>query len=99
MQTNIALRREHMSKEKPDYYDDTVKELGEGFVIIQRKIALPAGKTTIQGDHPKLAADADCAFPERASCNHGDFFTRCPYMVYNRTEYGGNWRCTFKQKK
>ena len=78
---------------KPEYYDDSVKEIGEGFVIIEKKLILEKGKTTTKGEHPKLNSNDRCKFPERASCNYGEFFIRCPFMKYNNSY--NCWSCTY----
>ena len=86
--------------EKPKYYTDDVKEIGKGFIVIERRINLPEGKTTVIGQYPKLNTDDKCVYPERACCNHGDFFTRCEYMQYDNSESASSstrWKCTFKK--
>ena len=82
--------------EKPDYYESTVEEFGEGFVIIKKKIDFDKDKTTTKGEHSKLNSDDLCKYPERACCNYGDFFVRCQFMKYNR-EYS-RWFCSFKKE-
>lgn len=74
---------------KYKYYTEAVKNIGVGFVIIEKRIELPIGKTTTKGEYPKLAEDVICEFPERANCNYGDFFNRCEYM-----KYVNGWKCT-----
>jgi len=87
--------------EQPEYYTDIVKEYSQekhidnkniisGFVIIQKQVHLPLGKTTIRGEYPKLVSDNRCSYPERADCNFGDFYNRCKYMEYSR----GEWICS-----
>jgi len=83
--------------EKPDYYDSTVKEFGEGFVIIKKKIIFDKDKTTPKGEHSKLNSSKLCKYPERDCCNYGDFFVRCPFMKYKR-EYS-IWFCDYKSTK
>jgi hypothetical protein len=83
--------------EKPDYYENNVKEIKEGKVVVE--ISLPEGKTTTPGEHPKLKDDGECAYPERASCNQGLFFKRCKYMQYDNSASPfspSRWKCTFK---
>lgn len=79
--------------DKPIYYEENfvkIKEIGDGYVVIEKKIEFPKGKTTPKGEHSKLRKDDDCCYPKRLSCNYGEFFRRCEYMVYGK--YG--WECT-----
>jgi len=85
---------------KPEYYLDCVKELKKDSVIIEKEINLPEGKTTTEGQYPKLNPDDKCTYPERASCNDGEFFCRCEFMEYDNSEspFSPNrWKCTFKK--
>jgi hypothetical protein len=82
--------------EKKEYYDDSVIEIKESSVIMIKEISLPKGKTTLKGEYPKLNQDRDCAYPERASCNYGEFFKRCEYM---KCKSFGDWKCEFKNDK
>lgn len=74
---------------------DNVKNIGTGFVIVEKRIELPKGKTTTEGDYSKLADDEKCAYPERASCNYGNFFNRCEFMECISM---GHWECANKKK-
>lgn len=81
--------------EKPKYYHDSVKKIKKNLVVIENEIVLPEGKTTTEGNYPKFRDEDNCAFPERASCNDGDFFCRCEFMECISM---GNWKCTFKKE-
>lgn len=80
---------------KPEYYKDIVKEIKENSVIIEKEIFFEKGKTTPKGEYIKLNQDNNCCYPERACCNYGEFFERCPYMKCLSL---GNWICIFKTK-
>jgi len=83
---------------KQEYYHDCVKEIGDEFVIVEKKYILEKGKTTTKGEYPKLNSDDKCNFPERATCNDGEFFIRCPFMKYHISQSSFNssrWKCTF----
>ena len=82
-------------KSKPEYYNDSVKEIGNGFVIVEQKFILKEGKTTTEGKYPKLESDDNCSYPERASCDHGEFFKRCPLMKYDNSK--NKWFCDYKK--
>lgn len=75
-----------------EYYTKDVKEVKDGEVIIEKRIKLPKGKTTTEGLYPKFKEGDECAFPERASCNYGEFFERCPHMKCMDV---GKWICNF----
>ena len=62
---------------------------------------LPKNKTTTVGEQPKLNSEDKCAYNERASCNYGEFFRRCPYMKYNNSSGLGYWscKCSLKDKQ
>ena len=50
--------------------------------------------------YPKLAADKDCAFPERKECNYGEGCERCEYMKYDNSKSTfdqNRWFCKFKR--
>lgn len=85
-----------INKKTPHYYNDSVIEVKQNSVIIKKEINLPEGKTTTRGDYPKLEEKDNCAYPERDSCNYGEFFFRCEYMKCKNL---GNWTCKFKNAK
>ncbi len=67
----------------------TKYETEEGKLHVRYHYVLEPGKTTLRGEYPKLAAPPICVHPERLSCNHGDGFGRCEYMLYVSTQ----WAC------
>jgi len=85
------------SNKKLNYYSSNIEEIGEGFVIIKKRINFEKDKTTPKGEYPKLNSNDKCAYPERACCNYGEFFIRCPNMKYN--QQFNNWFCNFKEDK
>ena len=82
-----------MKSNKPKYYLDNVKKIKKDSVVIEETIFLADGKTTPKGEYPKLNSDDKCCFQERASCNYGEFFSRCEFMKFDC----GMWRCIFKE--
>ena len=81
-------------KKTQEYYEDSVIEIKENSIRIKKEIELPKGKTTTEGEYSKLKIDEECAYPERASCNYGEFFSRCKHM---KCKSFGNWICEFKK--
>ena len=64
-------------------------EVKDGRLHVEYHYLLEPGKTTLRGEHPKLAAYPKCTHPERLSCNYGEGFRRCEHMDYT----GGTWSC------
>ncbi len=82
--------------EKKKYYSNNVIEVRKNSVVVKKEIPLPEGKTTTKGEYSKFNVDNNCAYPERASCNSGEFFFRCPYMKFISL---GNWKCFFNKNE
>lgn len=80
--------------EKKEYHTNEVIDITKNSVILKKEIPLQEGKTTTRGEFPKLNSDDNCKYPERACCNYGEFFERCPYM---KCISMGNWKCTFNK--
>jgi len=64
-------------------------ETKAGKLHVSYHYILEAGKTTLRGEHPKLASPPKCVHPERLSCNYGEGFERCEFMKY----MDGRWLC------
>jgi len=80
---------------KASYHNSKLKKIEKNMATIE--IILPEGKTTPEGEYPKLKDDNSCIFPERASCNYGLFFERCPFMKYDNSL--NCWRCICGNKQ
>ena len=75
----------------PNHY-----EIKDEKLFVSYHYVLEEGKTTLRGEHPKLASPPKCVHPERLSCNYGDGFDRCEFMKYFGEGFGGHWACDSK---
>jgi len=95
----VQLMKDGSSVVVPDNYSldeygnvrsRTEHEVNDSKLYVSYHYILEAGKTTLRGEHPKLAGPPKCVHPDRLSCNFGDGFARCDLMLYA----DGHWTCS-----
>ena len=71
-------------------------ELKDRKLCVSFHYLLEPGKTTLRGEHSKLADEPKCVHPERLSCDYGTGFDRCEFM--KNTGGLGRWTCSASPK-